>query len=113
MKKQIFIASVLMSTSLLWGINDGFDFGQGCGAGNGTFSQEIHQFTDYEDAVTVGKIPKDIEGLHIELISDKDIDIRLYAQDGTKLVHWPYGLLNGATKKSVSHNLRQSRRLEI
>ena len=103
MKTKIIIPLILSASSFLWAINEGFDFGHGCGAGNGTFTQEIHQFTDYEDAVTVGKIPKDIEGLHIELISDKDVDIRLYAQDGTKLVHWPYGLLNGATKKSVNY----------
>ena len=104
MKTKMIMLLALSVNSFLWGINEGFDFGDGCGAGNGTFEQEIRYYNgDYENAITVGEIPQNIEGLHVELISNKDVDIRLYAQDGTKLVHWPHGLLHQARRRSVSY----------
>ena len=93
---------ILWSIGLLTSpILAGFDFGE-C-SGEGTFQQEIHQYQNYEDTVTVGEIPKGIQGLRIELISDKDVDIRLYAANNDKLVHWPSGLLNGSSLQSISY----------
>lgn len=67
-------------------IQAGFDFNT-C-SGSGTFEQQIVQFgNSYENAVTVGEIPQGIQGLKINLISDKDVDIRLYANNGDKIVH--------------------------
>jgi len=70
----------------------GFDFGQ-C-SGSGTFEQQIDAFGgDYEKTVKVGEIPAGIKGLHVELNSDKDVDIRLYGENDDKIVHWPHGIL--------------------
>lgn len=88
MKKSLWLIGVFLSMNL----SAGFDFGE-C-SGSGSFEQEIVQYGgDYENAVTVGEIPQGIQGLRIELLSDKDVDIRLYAQNGDKIVHWPYGIL--------------------
>lgn len=63
--------------------------------GSGTFEQHIDAYNnDYEKIVDVGDIPKGIQGLHIELISEKDVDIRLYGENNDKIVHWPHGILN-------------------
>ncbi|CAA6824551.1 MAG: Secreted protein [uncultured Sulfurovum sp.] len=76
-----------------------FDFGE-C-SGSGTFEQQIEYYDgNYENAVTVGSIPQGIEGLHVELISDNDVDIRLYAENEDKIVHWPYGLQSQATEQT-------------
>ena len=69
-----------------------FDF-KTC-SGSGSFEQQIkHYHGDYENAINVGTIPKGIKDLQINLISDKDVDIRLYAKNGDKIVHWPHGIL--------------------
>ena len=33
--------------------------------------------------------------IEIKLTSDKDVDIQLFDEDGTKIVQWPDGKLNG------------------
>jgi hypothetical protein len=87
MKKLIF--TLLTTLPLI----ANFNFGE-C-SGSGTFEQQIiHYNGDYENAIFVGSIPVGIEGLHIELISDNDVDIRLYGENEDKIVHWPYGLLS-------------------
>ena len=96
MKKYI-VAAGLLFTLPLWALNDGFNFSE-C-SGSGSFEQQIqHYGGDYENAITVGTIPIGIEGLNIELTSDKDVDIRLYGQNNDKIVHWPYGLLSHASE---------------
>ena len=71
----------------------GFNFDE-C-AGSGSFEQEIISYQGhYEQVVDVGEIPKGIQGLHIELSSEKDVDIRLYGEQDEKIVHWPEGILN-------------------
>lgn len=87
--KKMLITLPLM-TLQVWA---GFNFGE-C-SGSGTFEQEIiHYNGDYETAITVGDIPAEIEGLKILLISDKDVDIRLYGEGNDKIVHWPFGIHN-------------------
>lgn len=87
MKKILLLIALLITQ-----INANFVFSE-C-SGSGTFEQEIEYYGDsYENAVTVGTIPAGIEGLRVELISDKDVDIRLYGANNEKIVHWPYGLL--------------------
>lgn len=77
----------------------GFNFGE-C-AGSGKFEQQIeHYGGDYENAVKVGEIPQGIIGLKIELISNKDVDIRLYGENNDKIVHWPNGILHEATQQT-------------
>jgi len=84
---------LLLFMFLTASIYAGFDF-KTC-SGSGTFEQQInHYHGHYENAITVGTIPKGIKGLQINLISDKDVDIRLYAENGDKIVHWPHGILN-------------------
>ena len=78
----------------------GFDFGE-C-SGSGTFEQNIaHYRGDYEKTVNVGEIPAGIKGLHIELISDNDVDIRLYAENNEKIIHWPLGVLHSPMTQSA------------
>ena len=96
MKKLLLLFTILVSTLFA-----GFNFGE-C-SGSGTFEQQIHKFQSYEDAITVGEIPQGIQGLHIELKSDNDVDIRLYAHNGDKIVHWPNGILNGPREESKKY----------
>jgi len=101
--RHVIVALAILLYVPLWA--DTFNFGE-C-SGWGTFKQEIHQFENYEDVVTVGEIPEGIIGLHIELISDNDVDIRLYGNkaNGTedKIVHWPHGLLKNKTLDGASY----------
>jgi len=94
--KHHFIATLLLITTAL---NANFNFGE-C-SGSGTFEQQIvHYAGDYEKTSMVGTIPAGIEGLRIELTSDKDVDIRLYGENEDKIVHWPYGIHNQSTQKT-------------
>jgi len=80
-----------------------FDFcsGSSNGGGDGTFEQQIV----YRDFVEIGELPAGIEGILIELKSDKDVDIQLYdKQSNEKIVHWPNGILSGENKQSTSYN---------
>lgn len=98
MKKRIIISTVLSLTTL-WA---GFDFGE-C-SGSATFKQQINHYNgDYEKVVEVGTIPQGIIGLRVELISDKDVDIRLYGDNSDKIVHWPYGLLHGSRDEKAMY----------
>ena len=93
---------LLIFTFLTTSIYAGFDF-KTC-SGSGTFEQQInHYHGDYENAITVGEIPEGIQGLEINLISNKDVDIRLYASNGDKIVHWPNGLLRNSSLETKSY----------
>ena len=94
MKKLCIVGTAFFVTHLY----GGFDFGE-C-SGSGTFQQEIHKYTSLEDAITVGEIPQGIKGLNIQLISDNDVDIRLYGENNDKIVHWPYGILKGSAEET-------------
>jgi len=65
MRFQKIIALVLFSSSA-WA---GFNFGE-C-SGSGTFKQEIHEFKNYEDAVTVGVIPAGLKVYVLNLQATK------------------------------------------
>jgi phosphatidylserine/phosphatidylglycerophosphate/cardiolipin synthase-like enzyme len=78
---------------------DGFDWGSGCEGGSGTFNQAIA----HNAVVTVGTIPAEMTNVEITLTSDKDVDIQLFDEDGTAVVQWPDGLLNGAEEQSTSY----------
>jgi len=102
MTKKLLLAVTLLATNA-YALNDGFDFGEECTGGSGSFEQQINHYSgNYENAITVGEIPEGIKDLNITLTSDKDVDIRLYAGDD-KIVHWPYGLLSGSTGKSAEY----------
>ena len=93
----------LIVTMLLTFVSANFNFGE-C-SGSGTFEQQIEYYGnqsiyDLDKAVLVGTIPQGIQGLRVELISDKDVDIRLYGENGDKIVHWPYGILSGPVQKT-------------
>jgi len=104
MKKLMWFVLVLFVSTL----QAEFDFGSsgdGCEGGNGSFEQMIENFDgDYEKAVTVGTIPKGITDTIITLKSENDVDIRLYDANGTKIVHWPLGILSGPDKESTYYN---------
>jgi len=51
--------------------------------------------------VEVGPIPGGRDVL-VELTSDEDLDINLSDEDGTVIVGWPDGLLNGPTEQSLT-----------
>jgi len=99
MIKHLFIWNVvLLMTQSYADLN--FD---GC-SGSGTFEQQIESYNgDYNKSVYVGEIPKGIQGLHINLISDKDVDIRLYGDNNDKIVHWPYGILSFPREESKAY----------
>ena len=105
MKKEILILlSAVLSSNLYGGFNFGGADG-GCDGGNGNFQQQIEYWNnDPEKVVTVGTIPKDLKDIYISLKSDEDVDIRLYDANGTKIVHWPSGILNSDGKKSTTYN---------
>ena len=90
---------LILLTLGVWG---GFDFGE-C-SGSGSFEQQIEHYQgDYENAVTVGNIPAGIEGFRIELVSNRDVDIRLYSDNGGKIVHWPFGLLHKSYRETKNY----------
>lgn len=95
MKIFLVLSSIFLSVNVF----ASFDFGT-C-AGSGSFEQEILQYDgDYENTVIVGDIPEGIQGLRIELISEKDVDIRLYAKNNNdKIVHWPHGILKSSSQE--------------
>ena len=97
MKKTIILLFLLL-TSI---INAHLNFVE-C-SGSRTFKHHINKHTNDEDAVVVGKIPKGIKGLKIYLISDNDVDIRLYGSNNDQIVHWPKGILNQATEETKSY----------
>ncbi len=81
-----------------------FDWGGSCEGGRGTFQQQIeHYGNNFENAVTIGTIPSGLKNVYVSLKSDKDVDIRLYDVNGKKIIHWPYGILKGATKQSMTY----------
>ena len=100
MKKTIIILFLLLTSIISANLN----FGE-C-SGSGTFKHHIDQLDQQrndEDAIVVGEIPKGIKGLKIYLISDKDLDIRLYGSNNDKVVHWPNGILRQATEETKSY----------
>ena len=78
---------------------DGFEWGTGCEAGQGSFSQ----FIDRRTIVTVGTIPAGKTDVSIQLKSAEDVDVQLYDADGTKIIHWPDGILNGAASQTTTY----------
>ncbi len=74
-----------------------------CGeVGEGTFTQ----FVPWNATATVGEIPASKVGVHVELIAagGDDVDVQLIdALDGTEIVAWPSGLLNGATEATTTY----------
>ncbi len=68
--------------------------------GGDTFQQQILN----QDVIDIGDIPPGVNDLFIKLISGKDVDIQLYDKDdGTKIVAWPDGVLNGASTQSTNY----------
>lgn len=77
-----------------------FDWGGSCDEGDGAFQQDI----PYYQTAVVGKIPVGKKDVAIYLKSPADVDIQLVdATDGTKIIHWPSGLLSGPNKASVTY----------
>ena len=100
---KIFLLALSLLATNTYALNDGFDFGEECTGGSGTFEQQINYYMgNYENAILVGEIPEGIKDLNITLTSDKDVDIRLYAGDD-KIVHWPHGLLSLSIPKSAEY----------
>ena len=69
--------------------------------GSGKFTQKIAQ----KEITLVGTIPPNISDVMIDLSSSKDIDIQLYAKDGTPIVSWkPKGILSGSGKQTTVYD---------
>ena len=98
MKKSLLLLPLMVINT--WA---GFDFGE-C-SGKGTFQQQINKsdINNHDDDILIGKIPQGIEGLRIDLISDKDVDIRLYGENADKVVRWPDGLLRSGKEETKSY----------
>ncbi len=78
----------------------GFDWGDGCSDGSGTFSQAI----PYRDTVTVGEIPVGRGTVAITLNSAVDVDVQLIDKaTGTELIAWPNGMLSGADEACTTY----------
>ena len=88
------LVATLMATALpLHAHATGFDWGDACSEGDGSFNQYIAHQADE----TVGEIPAGKSGVEITLVSQHDVDIRLVDQaTGHEIVAWPDGDLNGA-----------------
>lgn len=72
--------------------------------GEGTFQQYIVDYNDdYEKTATVGEIPAGLKDIYIGLKSKEDVDIRLYDEDGTLIIHWPNGKLPDSGKQSLNY----------
>jgi|GEM_PF-5926692 hypothetical protein len=79
--------------------DDGFNWGTACEPGQGTFTQAISR----RALVTIGAIPAGQTDVVIALSSTSDLDVQLYAADGTKLVGWPDGQLSGAGAQTLEY----------
>jgi len=79
---------------------EGFDWGSGCDGGSGTFQQDIAQ----QDTVEVGTIPAGKHDVRIDLKSEADVDVQLLHADGTELVAWPDGMLNGEGRACIEYD---------
>ena len=106
MKKNILVLYTLFLVNSVYGQSNTFDFNNtndSC-SGTGTFQQQIVSYdTDKNDDVFVGKIPKGIIGLQVDLVSSNDTDLRLYGQNDDKIIHWPYGLHSHGSLDSVKY----------
>jgi len=71
---------------------EGFDWGDGCEAGDGAFAQDIEKAA----IVTVGTLPGTKANVRVDLKSPEDVDLQLVdLSTGVEVVAWPYGTLNG------------------
>ena len=94
--KELIAASYITPTP----VTEGFDWGDACEAGSGTFNQAIAK----DAKVWVGEIPPARHGVSIQLTSDKDVDIQLIDKDtGDELIAWPSGLLNGSAESCTTY----------
>ena len=77
---------------------------EGCSpsnTGNGNFTQTLLKNT----TSLVGTIPPHVNNLEINLTSIADLDIQLYAQDGTAIASWkPTGLMSGSNKQNIIYH---------
>jgi hypothetical protein len=79
----------------------GFDWGQDCDSGSGTFDQYVSQ-NAFE---TVGEIPANKRNLNIQLTANDDVDIQLIdVESGHQIIAWPNGDLNGAGEDCTTFN---------
>ena len=69
-------------------------------AGSKKFTQEIKD----KNISVVGTIPTHISNFTVNLTSAKDLDIQLYDANGTAIVSWEGGILNGATKQTLNYH---------
>ncbi len=70
--------------------------------GSGEFTQSI----PHNDVAVVGDIPSGKVNVFIELAADagRDVDVQLIdAVDGTEIVAWPSGLMNGPSEQSIEY----------
>lgn len=69
-------------------------------SGSGSFEQYIARNAE----VTIGDLPAGITDIEINLTAQNDIDVRLVdASTGTKIIHWPDGILSGAGRQTTSY----------
>ena len=73
--------------------------GESCD-GSGTFQQQIQE----GETVIIGNIPAKYEGVRIQLISDRDVDIQLVDMASeTEIVAWPDGIIHSASHTSIDY----------
>jgi hypothetical protein len=78
----------------------GFNWGESCDAGNGTFTQAIAN----KAIIEVGEIPAGKANVRIDLKANNDVDIQLYDKlTGHQIVAWPSGDLNGPSTQTTNY----------
>ena len=79
------IKLIILSAIVVSQLQGNFNFGgsnENCEGGSGTFEQQINHYGgDYENAITVGTIYKDLKDVYITLYSDRDVDIKPWHND--------------------------------
>jgi hypothetical protein len=79
---------------------DGFNWGSECQGGSGSFAQLVER----NRVVTVGTIPQGKANIEITLAAGGDVDIQLDGANGTKIVNWQGGLLDGSEAATRQYN---------
>jgi hypothetical protein len=82
-------------------VSTGFDWGDGCVGGDGTFNTYVEK----NAVIDVGELAVDRHGIVINLTSSEDVDVQLIDKEtGHQIIAWPSGDLNGAGEECTTYH---------